>query len=57
MGPFHFAKKANLPLVPMLFNGGSRLLNLGNLFPKSGTVYVKILKPIMPETYKDMTPR
>lgn len=45
-GPFHFAKEAKLPLVPMIVNGGSRLMNVGTLFPKSGTVYVKILEPI-----------
>lgn len=32
-GPFHFAKKSNLPLVPMIFNGGSRLMNVGSVFP------------------------
>lgn len=40
----------------MIFNGGSRLMNVGSFFPKSGTVYIKILEPIMPSTYKDMTP-
>ena len=32
-GPFHFAKKSNLPLIPMIFNGGSRLMNVGSVFP------------------------
>ena len=56
-GPFHFAKKANLPLVPMLFSGGSRLMNVGSFLPASGTLYIKILDPIMPSTYKNMTPQ
>ena len=57
MGAFHMAKKAKIPLVPMLISGSNSLWPHGQMFPSEGTVAIRILKTVYPEEYENLTAR
>ena len=53
-GSFRPAMKANVPIVPVAFYGTHSALKTNKSYKKN-PVYIKFLKPIMPEEYKDMS--
>ena len=53
-GTFRAAMKANVPIVPVVYYGAFRALNLKHSYKKYPT-YVKYLKPIYPSEYENKT--
>lgn len=53
-GTFRPAMKAGVPLVPTVCYGGHRILGKRHNYKKYPT-YIKFLKPIYPEEYKDLS--
>jgi 1-acyl-sn-glycerol-3-phosphate acyltransferase len=51
MGAFHLAKKAMVPVVPILIAGANRLWPHGQLFPSEGAAAVRILEPVFPDEF------
>ena len=43
--------KTGVPVVPTIIKGGFETLPKGELFPKSGILTIRFLKPIYPEHY------
>jgi len=47
------AKKALVPIVPILISGASRLWPHGQWFPSEGAAAVRFLEPIYPDEYNE----
>lgn len=53
-GGFQMARQLELPIVPVAISGSARILPKGCIFPRPGTIEIRILEPIPATEARDL---